>query len=98
MTDHAVNDLLCGSKQIGHYLGISPYQAWRWLEAGKLPGFKMGGMWYLRVAIYEAAVQLKLMECQMQAPARREAALEKERARWHRRALRNKTRDDPIPI
>lgn len=50
-------DLLCGAKRIGHYLGISPYQAWRWLEAGKLPGFKMGGMWYMRPSTYVAEVE-----------------------------------------
>lgn len=54
----AAADLLCGAKRIGHYLGISPYQAWRWLEAGKLPGFKMGGMWYMRPSTYIREVEL----------------------------------------
>lgn len=57
MTDPTVNDLLCGSKQIGHYLGISAWQAWHWLERGKLPGFKMGRRWYLRPSTYLAEVE-----------------------------------------
>lgn len=66
MTDPAA-DLLCGAKRIGHYLGISPYQAWCWLEAGKLPGFKMGGMWYMRPSTYLR--QVELAEFKQQARA-----------------------------
>lgn len=35
------SDLLYGAPAIGAFLGLSATQAYRLLEAGKLPGFKL---------------------------------------------------------
>ena len=46
-------DILIGADQIGKFLNSNPRRAYRLLETGQIPAFKLGGRWYARKSTLE---------------------------------------------
>ena len=42
------NDVLLGAAAIAAFLGLKRHQAFRMLETGSIPGFKLAGRWVAR--------------------------------------------------
>lgn len=46
------DDVLTGAAEIGKFIGKDERAALHLLYSGQLPGYKLGGIWHLRVSRY----------------------------------------------
>ena len=52
----ASGGVLRGARQIADFLGVSKRQVYFLLEGRRIPAFRLGAIWCLRIATYEAFV------------------------------------------
>lgn len=54
------SDKLYSAERVARFFGVSKKTAWQWCKAGKLPAFKIGKEWKIRVSDLQKMIDRKV--------------------------------------
>jgi len=54
------DDMLYSAERIAKFFGVAKKTAWHWCKAGKLPAFKIGKEWKVRVSDLQRMIDRKI--------------------------------------
>lgn len=53
------NEILT-TEEVAKFLKMSPQTIWRWINQGKMPAFKLGGVWRVRKSDLDKMIDKKI--------------------------------------
>ena len=53
-------DKVLNTSELAKFLAVSPETVARWCQSGRLPGFKIGGQWRVRLSDLQKLIKLKV--------------------------------------
>ncbi len=54
------SDVLYNAEKIARFFGVARKTAWQWCKSGKLPAFKIGKEWKIRVSDLQKMIDRKI--------------------------------------